>query len=133
MSRKYEGLIVLNSQGQDDGLNDLVSSVAKEMEGNGAKMDEIQQLGRRKFAYNARHLCCASPEGDIHKSGFFNTLTSFTRANSIDGKADVSDGSALRGIAKFDITGYVTHEHYFVKIGHDLNATLLRWWTAIAN
>jgi small subunit ribosomal protein S6 len=56
MSRKYEGLIVLNSHGQQDGLNDLVTSVAKEMEGNGAKMDEIQQLGRRKFAYNARHL-----------------------------------------------------------------------------
>ena len=56
MSRKYEGLIVINSKGQDDGLNDLVASVAKEMEGNGAKMDEIQQLGRRKFAYNARHL-----------------------------------------------------------------------------
>ena len=56
MSRKYEGLVVLNTQGHDDGLNDLVSSVAKEMEGNGAKMDEIQQLGRRKFAYNARHL-----------------------------------------------------------------------------
>lgn len=56
MSRKYEGLIVLNTQGQEDGLSDLVSSVAKEMEGKGAKMDEIQQLGRRKFAYNARHL-----------------------------------------------------------------------------
>lgn len=56
MSRKYEGLIVLNSHGQQDGLNDLVTSVAKEMEGIGAKMDEIQQLGRRKFAYNARHL-----------------------------------------------------------------------------
>lgn len=56
MSRKYEGLIVLNSLGQEDGLNDLVSSVAKEMEGNGAKMDEIQQLGRRKFAYNARQI-----------------------------------------------------------------------------
>ena len=56
MSRKYEGLIVLNSLGQEDGLNELVTSVAKEMEGNGAKMDEIQQLGRRKFAYNARHL-----------------------------------------------------------------------------
>ena len=55
MSRKYEGLIVLNSLGQEDGLNELVTSVAKEMEGNGAKMDEIQQLGRRKFAYNARH------------------------------------------------------------------------------
>lgn len=56
MSRKYEGLIVLNTQGQEDGLSELVSSVAKEMEGKGAKMDEIQQLGRRKFAYNARHL-----------------------------------------------------------------------------
>lgn len=56
MSRKYEGLIVLNSQGQEDSLNDLVSAVAKEMETNGAKMDEIQQLGRKKFAYNARHL-----------------------------------------------------------------------------
>lgn len=56
MSRKYEGLIVLNSQGQEDSLNDLVTSVAKEMEGKGAKMDEIQQLGRKKFAYNARHL-----------------------------------------------------------------------------
>ena len=56
MSRKYEGLIVLNTKGQEDSINDLVSSVAKEMETVGAKMDEIQQLGRRKFAYNARHL-----------------------------------------------------------------------------
>lgn len=47
---------MLNTQGQEDGLSELVSSVAKEMEGKGAKMDEIQQLGRRKFAYNARHL-----------------------------------------------------------------------------
>ena len=56
MRRKYEGLIVLNSKGQEDSFSDLVSSVAKEMEANGAKMDEIQQLGRKKFAYNARHL-----------------------------------------------------------------------------
>jgi small subunit ribosomal protein S6 len=56
MSRKYEGLIVLNSQGQEDSLNDLVSAVAKEMEATGAKMDEIQQLGRKKFAYNARQI-----------------------------------------------------------------------------
>ncbi len=67
MSRKYEGLIVLNSQGQEDSLNDLVTSVAKEMEGKGAKMDEIQQLGRKKFAYNARHL-----EGGHYVSYVFN-------------------------------------------------------------
>jgi len=56
MSRKYEGLIVLNSQGLEDSLNDLVSAVAKEMEAEGAKMDEIKQLGRKKFAYNARQI-----------------------------------------------------------------------------
>lgn len=56
MSRKYEGLIVLNSQGQEDSLNDLVTAVANEMEATGAKMDEIQQLGRKKFAYNARQI-----------------------------------------------------------------------------
>jgi small subunit ribosomal protein S6 len=56
MSRKYEGLIVLNSQGQEDSLNDLVTAVAKEMEATGAKMDEVKQLGRKKFAYNARQV-----------------------------------------------------------------------------
>ncbi|MBK1792752.1 30S ribosomal protein S6 [Persicirhabdus sediminis] len=56
MSRKYEGLIVLNTHGVEDSVNDLVSAVAKEMEAEGAKMEEIQQLGRKKFAYNARHL-----------------------------------------------------------------------------
>ena len=56
MSRKYEGLIVLNTKGNDKGVDQLVSSVSKEMEAAGAKMDEIQQLGRRQFAYNARDL-----------------------------------------------------------------------------
>lgn len=37
-------------------MDDLVSAVAKQMEAEGAKLDEIQQLGRKTFAYNARHL-----------------------------------------------------------------------------
>ena len=56
MSRKYEGLIVLNTKGMEGSVDDLVSAVAKELEAEGAKLDEVQQLGRRKFAYNARHL-----------------------------------------------------------------------------
>ena len=56
MSRKYEGLIVLNTLGQEDSLESLVSTVGKEIEANGAKMDEIKQLGRKKFAYNARQI-----------------------------------------------------------------------------
>lgn len=56
MSRKYEGLIVLNTKGSDKGVDELVSNVGKEIEAEGGKLDEIQQLGRRKFAYNARDL-----------------------------------------------------------------------------
>ena len=55
-SRKYESLIVLDTKGNEAAVDDLVGSVAKEMEEEGAALDEIQQLGRRTFAYNARHL-----------------------------------------------------------------------------
>lgn len=56
MNRKYAGLIVLNTKGKEDSVDELVGAVAKEMEAEGAKLDEIKQLGRRNFAYNARHL-----------------------------------------------------------------------------
>ncbi len=56
MNRKYEGLIVLNTKGTETSVDDLVSSVSKELEEEGARLDEIKQLGRKKFAYNARKL-----------------------------------------------------------------------------
>ena len=56
MSRKYEGLIVLNTKLLDGSVDDLVNAVSKEIEAEGAKLDEVQQIGRRKFAYNSRHL-----------------------------------------------------------------------------
>ena len=52
MSRKYESLIILDTKGIEGSVDELVSSVAKELEDEGAKLDEVQQLGRRKFAYN---------------------------------------------------------------------------------
>lgn len=56
MSRKYQGLIVLNTKSLDGTVDDLVASVSKEFEAEGAKLDKVAQLGRRQFAYNARHL-----------------------------------------------------------------------------
>lgn len=56
MNRKYEGLIVLNSKGTETSIDDLVSNISKELEEEGAKLDEIKQMGRKKFAYNARKL-----------------------------------------------------------------------------
>lgn len=56
MSRKYQGLIVLNTKSLDGTVDELVASVSKEFEAEGAKLDKVAQLGRRQFAYNARHL-----------------------------------------------------------------------------
>jgi len=49
-------MIVLNTQGNETSVDDLVSAIGKEIEDEGAKLDEIKQIGRRKFAYNARKL-----------------------------------------------------------------------------
>jgi small subunit ribosomal protein S6 len=56
MSRKYQGLIVLNTKSLDGTVDELVSAVGKELETEGAKLEKITQLGRRQFAYNSRHL-----------------------------------------------------------------------------
>ena len=55
-SRKYEGLIVLNTKTTEGSVDELVNAVGKEIESEGAKLDEVKQIGRRKFAYNSRHL-----------------------------------------------------------------------------
>ena len=56
MSRKYQGLIVLNTKSLDGTVDELVTAVGKELETEGAKLEKISQLGRRQFAYNSRHL-----------------------------------------------------------------------------
>jgi len=56
MSRKYQGLIVFNTKSLDGSIDDLVTTISKEIEAEGAKLDQINQLGRRQFAYNAKHL-----------------------------------------------------------------------------
>lgn len=56
MSRKYQGLIVLNTKSLDGNVDDLVTSISKEIESEGAKLSQINQIGRKEFAYNSRHL-----------------------------------------------------------------------------
>lgn len=55
MSRNYEGLIVLNTKGIDSSIDELVQSVGKEIESEGAKLEEVKQIGRRQFAYPPKH------------------------------------------------------------------------------
>ena len=56
MSRKYQGLIVLNTKTLETGVDELVTAVSNELEAEGAKVEKIVNLGRRQFAYPSRHL-----------------------------------------------------------------------------
>ncbi|MBC7979458.1 MAG: 30S ribosomal protein S6 [Armatimonadetes bacterium] len=56
MNRKYEGLIVLTTKSHEGSLEDLVTGISKDMEAEGAKVEKIEQLGRREFANNARNV-----------------------------------------------------------------------------
>ena len=56
MKRKYEGLIVLDTKGKEEGVDKIISAIGNEMESAGAKLEQIDHLGKRKFPYNAQHL-----------------------------------------------------------------------------
>ena len=56
MSRKYQGLIVLNAKSLEGSVDDSVAAISKDFAAEGVKVEKVAQLGRRQFAYNARHL-----------------------------------------------------------------------------
>ncbi len=51
MKRKYEGVYVLNMQGQEEGVEEMVGNITKELESSGATLDQIDRLGRKEFAH----------------------------------------------------------------------------------
>ena len=51
MKRKYEGIIVLKMQGQEESLEESVNAVTKELEAAGATMEQIVRVGRKEFAH----------------------------------------------------------------------------------
>lgn len=51
MKRNYEGILVLKLQGQEEGVEELVSGISKELEANGATMEQIDRVGRKEFTH----------------------------------------------------------------------------------
>jgi ribosomal protein S6 len=49
--KKYEGIYVLNLQGSEDGVDQLVSAITTELEAEGSKLEQVDRLGRKEFAY----------------------------------------------------------------------------------
>ena len=56
MSRKYEALIVVDTKGKTQSVQEFQDTISKELEAGGATLGEVKSLGRKTFAYNARKL-----------------------------------------------------------------------------
>lgn len=51
MKRKYEGVYVLKMQGQEEGIEEMVGNITKELETSGATLEQIDRIGRKEFAH----------------------------------------------------------------------------------
>jgi small subunit ribosomal protein S6 len=51
MNRKYEGVIILNTVGKDEAIDKMINRVGKIIETEGGKLEQIDRLGRKEFAY----------------------------------------------------------------------------------
>ncbi|MCB1235347.1 MAG: 30S ribosomal protein S6 [Verrucomicrobiae bacterium] len=51
MKRNYEGIIVLNLQGKEESLDDQIGGIGKELEAEGATLQQVERMGRKEFAY----------------------------------------------------------------------------------
>ena len=56
MMNRYEALLVLNTQGKDDTVKDVVDRLEGEFEKEGAKIEQVQKMDKRQFSYAAGEL-----------------------------------------------------------------------------
>src|SRR6266404_2559226 len=53
MRNRYEALLVLNTQGKDDALKEIVDRLESEFQKEGAEIEQVQKMDRRPFSYVA--------------------------------------------------------------------------------
>ena len=53
MKNRYEALMVLNTQGTEDSVKEIVDRLESEFEKEGAKIEQVQKMDRRQFTYIA--------------------------------------------------------------------------------
>ncbi len=56
MKNRYEALLVLDTQGRDDTVKDIVERLEAEFQKEGAEIEQVQKMDRRPFAYVAGKL-----------------------------------------------------------------------------
>jgi ribosomal protein S6 len=53
MKKRYEALLVLNTQGTEDSVKEIVDRLETEFEKEGAKIEQVQKMDKRQFSYVA--------------------------------------------------------------------------------
>ena len=53
MKNRYEALLVLNTQGKEDSVKDIVDRLESEFQKEGAEIEQVQKMDKRQFSYVA--------------------------------------------------------------------------------
>jgi small subunit ribosomal protein S6 len=53
MKNRYEALLVLNSQGREDTLKEIIDRLESEFQKEGARIEQVQKMDKRQFSYIA--------------------------------------------------------------------------------
>lgn len=53
MKNRYEALLVLNTQGREDTIKDIVDRLESEFQKEGAQIEQVQKMDKRQFSYVA--------------------------------------------------------------------------------
>ncbi len=56
MKNRYEALLVLNTEGKDDSVKDIVDRLESEFQKEGAQIEQVQKMDKRPFSYVAGEL-----------------------------------------------------------------------------
>ena len=61
MKKRYEALLVLNAQGTEDTIKDIIDRLESEFKKDGAEVEQVQKMDKRQFSYVA----------GAHDSGYY--------------------------------------------------------------
>src|SRR6266446_3475830 len=53
MNNSYEALLVLNTQGREETINDILERLESEFKKEGAEVEQVQKMDKRQFSYVA--------------------------------------------------------------------------------
>ena len=53
MKNRYEGLLILNVKGNEEGAKEIIDRLEKDFTKEGARVEQVQKMDRRHFTYVA--------------------------------------------------------------------------------